>query len=261
MSDSRGSLAGNPPRFTVLLPVLRPPALLPIAIESALAQSVQAFELFVVCDGAPPETVSCAEAFAARDRRIRVFRFPKGKRHGEAHRHTALQEAAGTRVAHITDDDIWLPNHLAELDELLATVDFGNTLHVHVTTDGRVGALPRDIGDPAIRERMLREKFNAFGPTFAGYRLDAYRRLPEGWAPAPPGMWTDLNMWRKFLRCDGLTFASRVAVTALHFPAPARADMTLEQRAAENRSWWTRMQDPGQRNTITQNTLRGLGYR
>ena len=43
-----------------------------------------------------------------------MFDFPKGDRHGEAHRHAALAEARGELVAHICDDDLWFPEHLAE---------------------------------------------------------------------------------------------------------------------------------------------------
>ncbi len=41
------------PLFTVLLPVIRPPALLPYAIESVLAQSERDFVLCVIGDGPP----------------------------------------------------------------------------------------------------------------------------------------------------------------------------------------------------------------
>src|SRR6202035_4475341 len=83
------------PRFTVLLPVHRPPALLPFAIETVLAQEVDDFELFVICDGAPAETAACARDYARRDKRVRVFTFAKGERHGEAYRHQALTQAGG----------------------------------------------------------------------------------------------------------------------------------------------------------------------
>ena len=42
--------------------------MLPFAIESVLAQSVHEFELLIICDGAPPETIACARDYAGRDR-------------------------------------------------------------------------------------------------------------------------------------------------------------------------------------------------
>ena len=63
------------PLFAILLPIIRPPVFLPMAIDSVLAQSVADFELLVICDGAPPETVACAEDYARRDPRVKVLLF------------------------------------------------------------------------------------------------------------------------------------------------------------------------------------------
>src|SRR4051794_1262915 len=197
-------------RVTVLLAVHRPPALLPYAIESVLAQTHQDFELIVVCDGAPAETAACADAYAARDPRVKTFARPKGERHGEAHRHAALMElATGDHVAHIGDDDLWFPNHLEEIERMLAHADFGHVICTFIHVNGSVEAIASDITAPDVRARFLTKHYNCFGPTNCGYRLAAYRSLAEGWAPAPPDVWSDLHMWRKFLQRDDLTFASR----------------------------------------------------
>ena len=238
------------PLFTVLLPVTRPPHLLPFAIESVLDQTVRDFELGVVCDGAPPETVSCSEDYARRDPRVKVFVFPKGERHGEAHRHIVLSQSTPRYVAHICDDDLWFPNHLSEMQVLLSEFDFGNLLLASVRRDGSVELTPGDLARPHTRRRMLDEKYNFFGPTHAGYRLDAYRRLTQGWAPAPPDLWTDLHMWRKFLAIDGLKLATRAMVTSLTLAALARRDTTFEQRIAENRAWLARIRVPHEREAI-----------
>ncbi len=101
------------PLFTVLLPVLRPPDLLPFAIETVLAQTLSDFELCVVCDGAPSETADCARQYGERDPRVKVFAFEKGERHGEAHRHTVLEQSSARYVTHMSDDDLWFPDYLA----------------------------------------------------------------------------------------------------------------------------------------------------
>ena len=57
-----------------------------------------------------------------------------------------------------------------------------------------------------------------FGPTVAGYRLSAYRRLAEKWSPAPPNLHSDLYMWRKFLSAENMKVGSRFTITSLVLP-------------------------------------------
>ena len=247
------------PRFTILLAVTRPPILLPLAVESVLAQSVQEFELFVVCDGAPIETIDWAQEHARHDPRIKVFTFPKGERSGVGHWQNALTAASGLYVAHIEDDDLWFPNHLEELQRLLEKCDFGHVMHVWANPDESIGMVPFDLAMPEYRRRMLEEKFNRFGFSVCGYRLDAYRRLhPERWAPCPKGVWTDLNMWRKFLRRDDLQFGTRMAVTALVLPSFVRVQMSLEERAREGRKWLDRILDERERVNIIESAWRSI---
>lgn len=224
------------PLFTVLLPVHRPPQLLPFAVRSVLAQSVQDFELYIVCDGAPEETVRQAHELADGDPRIRVFSFPKGERHGEAHRHTVLEEARSRFVAQLGDDDFWLPDHLSELSALLETCDFGNLLQAEIRLDGAVHLHVADLADPVTRSNMLKEAWNFFGPSAAGYSLEAYRSLPVGWSPAPESIWTDLHMWRKFLAQNQFTFRTRLSVQCIKPSASERSEMSIEQRRAETAS-------------------------
>jgi glycosyltransferase involved in cell wall biosynthesis len=235
------------PTFTILLPVHRPPALLPYAMSSVQAQHCRSFELFVICDGAPPETVALARERAAMDPRIRVFEHPKGERNGEIYRHQALLKARGTYVCQIADDDLWLPDHLTELARLLRRVDFGHISMVWVQPNGSVNVDPHNLSDPAVRQRMLTERWNFFGPTTAGYRLSAYRSLPEGWSPAPRDIASDLFMWRKFLTRPQLTAGTRYGVTSAHFSAAYRHDWSMDQRAAEMREWAQRLSHPAGR--------------
>jgi glycosyltransferase involved in cell wall biosynthesis len=245
-------------RCTILLPVLRLPYFLPNAIESVLAQTVKEFELCVVGDGAPPETIECAREFARRDSRVKVFPFLKGQRQGEAHLHNVLANASGNFVAYLEDDDLWFPNHLEELEKLLLTVDFGHTIHVTGHPDGHVDSLPSDLGNPDFRQRFLDDLFNRFGYSFCGHRLEAYRRLPEGWAPAPVGMYNDLHMWRKFLRVNEFKFGTRMVITAVALPSYLREDMSNEERAREAGVWMSRIADEQERASIVEAAWRSV---
>ncbi len=245
-------------RFTILLPVARPPALLPFAVESVLGQSHSDFELFIVSDGAPQATVGWANEAASRDSRITVFDFPKGERHGEQHRHIALQQATGSLVAHICDDDLWFPDFLTELAQLLGTVDFGNLLHVGLGPDGGLVVIPGDLSDSEMRRRMMEERCNLFGPTVCGYRMSAYWRLPIGWSPAPEDIWTDLHMWRKFFARNDILCGTRHVVQAVALPDPLRSHMSLDERASENRTVAERLRDPAERDAFAKRALAAL---
>jgi succinoglycan biosynthesis protein ExoW len=233
-------------RFTVVLAVHRQPLLLPFAMESVLWQGHADFELFVVCDGAPA-AAECARSFAASDARVRVFDFAKDEHRGERHRDKVLASASGEFVAHVADDDIWFPDHLKELAALLTDVEFGNLVLMGIAPDESFLYFPGDLADRDLRQRLMSEHWNFFGPSVAGYRLSTYRRLPEGWAPPPPGLWSDLNMWRKFLSLDGVSAASRFTVQSLCLHNSMRKHMTLEQRRDETARWMNVIRDGAQR--------------
>lgn len=231
--------------FTVLLAINRPPALLPFSVDSVLRQTVGDFELFIICDGAPEATVETAKSLAEQDDRITVFPFKKDMMWGETHLATALEQANGKYVAHIEDDDIWLPNHLAVLEDLLSRVDFGNTQAARVHMDGKIRIMPSDIGNKEFRQLSVKDRFNRVAFSVCGYRLDAYRKLSEGWTNTPVGpIWVDLYMWRKFYTHPKLRFGSSPAITAIILADCTRPGATLEERAEETRKWADKIKAP-----------------
>lgn len=246
------------PTFTVLLPVVRPPHFLPFSVASVLAQTRGDFELCIICDGAPWATIAFAEDAARRDPRVKVFAFPKGERHGEAHRHRVLQEARSDYVCQIGDDDLWMPNHLEEMVKLLAIHEFGNVLHLIIGRDQEPITPFSDLSDPVVIERMMHRRFNLFGPTAAGYRLSTYRSLPSGWGPAPEEIWTDLHMWRKFLSRPGISVGTRFVLTSIHLLTSARSGRSDAERVEEMRHYSRLIQSRDQRESLEQQLFRRL---
>ena len=142
------------PRATVLIPTHDHGATLLYSTRSALAQTVREIEVFIVGDGMSPDTTLAADELEHADTRVRVFRYPKGPRHGEIHRHSALAEASGAIVCYLSDDDLWLPNHVEVMEELLRVADFAHTLGIRVQPDGRLRVGNKvDFGMPGIRDR------------------------------------------------------------------------------------------------------------
>jgi hypothetical protein len=130
------------------------------------------------------------------------------------------------------------------MQEALAAADLAHTRQVVIMPDFTVFGYAGDLGDPARRARMLVEKCNFFGLTVAGHRLASYRRLPEGWAPAPEDIATDYHMWRKWLRADGMRFFSSTKITALHIPRVWRGRQTPAACDNETGFWREVFADP-----------------
>ncbi|BBD35376.1 glycosyl transferase [Aminobacter sp. Y103A] len=221
------------PFATVLVPTHNHAHLIGYAIRSIQDQSFSDFELFVVGDGASAETRDVVGDLARSDPRIRYFDFPKGQRHGEAHRHVALQEARGEIVAYCGDDDLWLRGHLASLAKLLKRHDFGHMVQINVHGRNEFVVYGGSFAEPGCWQKVRDGEKAFFGLTVGGHRMSAYRALPVGWSPAPAGTYTDQFMWRKFLRQPGLRFASGLEATSIHIASPARTDWTAQERVAE----------------------------
>jgi len=225
------------PTFTVLIPTHDHGDLIRTAVESIVEQTVHDFELFVVGDGATPETKAAVHDLSRRVPELRFFDLPKEAGRCAANRHTALAEAKGEIVCYCDDDDFWLPEHLATMQELLAGADLAHTAQLFILPDFRATSFLAELSDPQIRRMMLDQPFNFFGPTVAGHTLAAYRRLPVGWAPAPPDVWNDLAMWRRFLQEPSIRTVSSRRLTAIHLPGSRREASSLDQRRAELRFW------------------------
>jgi GalNAc5-diNAcBac-PP-undecaprenol beta-1,3-glucosyltransferase len=219
-------------RATVLVPTHDHGPTLTRSVGSALAQTVTDLEVFVVGDGVSDETRGLVADLADGDDRVRFFDNPKGPRHGELHRHAALAEARGEIVCYLSDDDLWLPEHVASMLELLAAHDFANALPVRVEPDGSLGAWIVDLSLERYRELLLGGE-NRIPLSCASHTLELYRRLPHGWRTTPSGIPTDLYMFQQILAVPGVRAVSGRTATVLHFPSSARPDAGLDERLAE----------------------------
>ncbi len=249
------------PTATVLVPTHDHAETLPYAVGSVLRQSLQDFELFIVGDGVRETTRAFVVDLAARDPRIRFFDFPKGPRKGEAHRHEALHSASGRFVAYLGDDDLWMPNHLATVNEILHDADFGHTLHVGINAEGQLFGLVADLQSARYRNRMLTEPFNCFDFSFGAHTLEAYRRLPEGWRPPTPECpWADLYLWRQFLAQPWCRARSAMIPTGICTQTHQRPHLTNYERAAELARLIDEMSAPNYREFLWRKIAESLAH-
>ena len=140
------------PRVSVVLPCHNGAHHLDEAVASIRSQSFKDWELVLVDDGSTDETPALAEAWAARDPRIRALRL-ESNRGLPAALNAGFREARGELFSWTSDDNVLLPNALermaARLDDdpfvdlvyadYIAFDEDGQERRVHV---GRPETLP-----------------------------------------------------------------------------------------------------------------------
>jgi glycosyltransferase involved in cell wall biosynthesis len=98
--------------ISILIPVYNSSRYLGAAIESALAQTYEPFEVVVIDDASTDASRAIAQAYAQRDARIRFI--PHSTNLGlPATRNEAVQAARGEFIANLDSDDTAMPNRLA----------------------------------------------------------------------------------------------------------------------------------------------------
>ncbi|NTS43785.1 glycosyltransferase family 2 protein [Flavisolibacter sp. BT320] len=103
----------NEPLVSVLMTCYNREPFISEAIESVLASSYTNFELLVVDDGSSDQTVRMAEAYASRDRRIKVYL--NAKNLGDyPNRNKAASLAKGKYLVYTDSDDWMFANALQE---------------------------------------------------------------------------------------------------------------------------------------------------
>lgn len=105
------------PRVSVLMPTFKQASFIRRALESLHAQTFQDWELIVVDDGSPDTTGRVLERYRA-DPRVRYRRLTHNNGLGAA-LNIATGMAHGGYLAYLPSDDLYYPDHLARLVELL----------------------------------------------------------------------------------------------------------------------------------------------
>jgi GalNAc5-diNAcBac-PP-undecaprenol beta-1,3-glucosyltransferase len=229
---------------TVLIPTHNHGALLELAAGSALNQTLQRIEVIIVGDGATEPTRAVARGLAASDSRVEFVDHPKGPRLGEVYRHALLQRARGRIVAYLSDDDLWLPDHLERMQQVLSDADFANGFGLCFDADGAAVNMPVDLSLPYSRNKVLSGE-NPVPLSCAAHTLEAYLRLPFGWRSAPINTFTDLYMWQQFLSQPNVRAVSGTVPTVLVFPSPPRRQWSAERRLTELQGWFAQLDGLG----------------
>lgn len=228
-------------RASVIIPVHNKPTTLPLTVDTVLRQSVEALEVLILGDGVTAEVRAVVADLVARDPRVRFLDFPKGPHHGERYRHDAVLAARSDAIFYLCDDDLLLPEHVADLLALLEDHRFVQSFNGFVRPNGTMGFYAADLSDPASIAIMLRDdiRLNSVSITGTVHSREFYLEVNDRWDTTPPGTWPDHHQWRKLFRHPSFSGATSSRMTALQFPTSkgGRRRWTDAERAAELQRW------------------------
>lgn len=120
----------NSPLISVVIPIFDRTEILIESIESILKQSYKNFELILVCDGSPEDTLKIVQYYESTQKKVRAFYFKNNSGNAVRGRNKGIKEARGKFIAFQDSDDI------AEVDRLKTSLFFINTFDVDVVYGG-----------------------------------------------------------------------------------------------------------------------------
>jgi hypothetical protein len=175
------------PLVSIMMPAFNAAPYIGTAIESALAQDFDNWELIIVDDGSTDGTGTIGASYP--DSRIQVIAQANA---GEAiARNTALAAMSGRYVAFLDADDAFLPNHLRLMvDRLESDPELGGVYtdgfhcdeegtHLGTLSSRRRGPFQSDLFDPLVRAS------DVFGPPLCVLlRRDRILQHDLRWDPA-----------------------------------------------------------------------------
>ena len=226
-----------PKSISVVIPTHNRRAHVLLAIESALRQTREPLEVIVVADGCTDGT---ADAIGALDdERIVLLDLPKAPGFGWENRNVALDRARGDAIAYLSDDDLWLPDHLQRIGELfdaeVADVVQANACVIH--PDGALELSGLDWRVREYRERFLARQENRT-PSSAVAHIRGAAEAAGGWRTVEvDGDW---DLWSRMVRSGASTVAT-MEPTVLFFGARRGTPEAREQQARE---YMAKLRDP-----------------
>jgi glycosyltransferase involved in cell wall biosynthesis len=183
------------PLVSIIIPTHNRPQMLKEAVDSALAQTFQDFEIIIVLNGASAETNATARRLA-ENRTVKVVEMEDSTL--AASRNFGLTFATGEWIAFLDDDDIWLPDKLAvQLDAARRTgadlVTCNLCFFNHDGVIAHAGLRPRPDG-LSFAEALMVGNYVAGGSSVL-VKVDTLRR--HGGFDASLRGCEDWDMWRR----------------------------------------------------------------
>ncbi len=229
-------MADSSPHFSILLPTHNRADVLPYAIRSVLAQSLEDFELLIIGDGCTDDTDAVVQPFLRADSRVRWLPLAKAPFFGYANRNVALRQARGRLIGFMAHDDVVTADHFARLAAALEdpAAHLVHSGSAWVGTWGEIVPTLFHLTDSVMLAEFLAGRWNRVPATAFAYRQSAIDRVGL-WSETLPRA-ADMDLWSRLIRAFGensIRFSDEV--TAFHFRAGWR---TQDMTAPDNEPLW-----------------------
>jgi len=178
------------PLISICIPAYRAEKYLPSTLESIRTQTFTDWEIIVTEDGTKDRTEEIVRAFARQVTQSVTYNRHEKNRGLPATRNTGIATARGTWVAFLDSDDLWKPEHLAQLVEAARSGDCdlayssseifddatGNILEIRAPSAEALAAFPLSLYDSRLiiqpsSVMVLREGFSRFGLVSEAYPI------------------------------------------------------------------------------------------
>jgi len=162
----------NLPKISLIVPVYRNPDWVKDAVESALKQSWNHFEILLIDDGSPDGCGALCDELEQTDPRIRVFH--QKNKGVSAARNMGLEQASGEYVCFLDSDDLLEENHIQVLAEtaMKYEADIVSSRLLFYNADGSVPPLENKMSVVSFTVREAIEMMHREDERFNGYLLN-----------------------------------------------------------------------------------------
>ena len=126
-------------KVSVIIPVYKVEKYIAATVESVLKQSYKHFELLIIDDGSPDQSIEICQQFT--DPRIKIIR--QRNRGVSAARNTGIRHAQGTYLAFLDGDDLWLPE---KLDKHVKHLESSSTVGVSFSHSAFIDEVGKSLG-------------------------------------------------------------------------------------------------------------------
>lgn len=228
------------PRFSVVIATFnRGRHILP-TLRSALAQTLDDFEVLVVGDGCTDDTGAVLEPWLGD--RVRWLNLPRRGGSQSYPNNAGIEMARGGFVAYLGHDDIWAPDHLAALADV-----FDGPERPDFAASGCIYHTPEGTGFSWVTgflEKSEAAALHFLPPSSSAHTIEAARAVGAWSVPDDILLPVDIDFQHRAVR-RGMRFAATGRVTVHKFAAGHRYLSYVRQSSREQEAMLAKMAAPG----------------